>query len=261
MSILLWLLCLVWVRHAAAVCGVSCQAAQKISLEQFYNDLDGPRWGKQQGWLQPGQPHCSWQGVRCCDSSNVLPGTSTPCPVAGGVAGLDLAGNNLTGPWPAAALSGLSDSLVQLNLRSNKLSGNLPSSISNLGALSKLNIDNNKLTGPLPASMGQLANLTQFSAAGNKLSGALPAGLSDAQQLQWLLLDSNQLTGSVDPALLQLPQLEVLNLQDNRLSGPLPDLNTPGMRKVVWGLRSDCRRGFQRGVVSGPKHAADVLVF
>jgi len=226
--VIFWLLLLLGSSHAAAVCDSSCQASQRTSLEQLYSDLNGSQWPKQLGWMQPAQPHCSWWGVRCCNSSNVLPGSSTPCPVSGGVAVLELAGNNLTGQWPAAALDGLSDSLVHLNLRSNQLTGSLPGSISNLVSLSRLNIDNNKLSGSLPSELGQLGNLTQLSAAGNRFSGAIPAGFGGLQQLQWLLLDSNRLTGSIPAALLQLPQLEVLKLQDNQLSGSLPDLTTTG---------------------------------
>jgi hypothetical protein len=225
--VILWLLCLVGLSHAATVCDSTCQAAQRASLERLYDDLGGSGWSSQQGWNQ-NEVYCTWQGVRCCDSSNLLPDSSIPCPVEGAVAGLDLAGNSLVGPWPAAALSGLAESLVHLNLRSNQLSGSLPSSISGLASLSRLLIDENRFTGPLPDEIGQLTNLTQFSAASNAFSGNLPAGLNNLQQLQWLLLDSNQLLGAVDAALLQLPQLEVLNLQDNQLSGALPALSGAG---------------------------------
>lgn len=225
--VILWLLCLVGLSHAATVCDGTCQTAQRASLEKFYDDLGGSGWSSQQGWNQNAE-FCTWQGVRCCDSSSLLPDSSIPCPVQGAVAGLDLAGNSLVGPWPAAALSGLADSLVHLNLRSNQLSGSLPSSISDLEALSRLIIDENRFAGPLPDEIGQLDNLTQFSAASNAFSGSLPAGLSSLQQLQWLLLDSNRLTGSVNADLLQLPQLEVLNLQDNQLSGALPALSGIG---------------------------------
>lgn len=227
MYVILWLLCLVGLSHAATVCDSTCQAAQRASLEQLHDDLGGSGWTKQQGWNQNTQ-YCTWQGVRCCSSSNLLPGSSISCPVEGAVAGLDLAGNNLVGPWPAAALAGLAESLVHVNLRSNQLSGSLSSSIGDLTQLSRLLIDENRFTGALPDEVGQLNNLTQFSAGSNAFSGSVPTALSNLQQLQWLLLDSNQLIGAVDADLLQLPQLEVLNLQDNQLSGALPGLSGSG---------------------------------
>lgn len=230
--VFIWLLCLVGVSHAASVCDNTCQAAQQASLEQLYSGLGGPQWLRQQGWTQ-GASYCSWQGVRCCGSNNLMAGSSVPCPVEGAVAGLDLSGNNLSGAWPAAALSGLADSLVHLNMRSNQLAGDLPSSISDLTQLFRLYIGDNRFTGPLPAALGQLNNLTQFSASSNGFSGSLPASLSNLDKLQWLLLDSNRLTGAVDADLLQLPQLEVLNLQSNQLSGALPLLSSTGKQSAL----------------------------
>lgn len=234
--VIVLLLCLLGVSHAASVCDSTCQAAQQASLEQLYTDLGGPQWPKQQGWTQ-GASYCSWQGVRCCGSSNLMAGSSVPCPVEGAVAGLDLAGNSLSGAWPAAALSGLADSLVHLNMRSNQIAGGLPSSISDLTQLSRLYIDENRFTGPFPAALGQLSNLTEFSASSNGFSGSLPASLSNLDKLQWLLLDSNQLTGAVDADLLQLPQLEMLNLQNNQLSGALPPLSGVGKQSILPGRR------------------------
>lgn len=242
-SLLWWVSCLLvsGLTHAAPPCDSTCQAAQRDALEQLYSDLGGPRWAQAQGWTDPAQPHCTWAGVRCCNSSTgLLPGTSLACPVAGGVAGLDLAANNATGPWPADALRGLADSLVLLNLRSNQLTGSIPSDIGDLTSLQRLYLDNNRLSGPLPDELGSLSNLTQFSAAANRLSGPLPASLASMPALQWLLLDGNRLSGSVDPALLQLPQLEVLNLQENKLEGQLPPLPDAGgcgaaaQSDVVW---------------------------
>jgi hypothetical protein len=226
--VILWLLCLVVVSHAAPACDTACQSAQRASLLRLYDDLQGPKWAKQQGWREQSAQYCAWQGVRCCGDTNLMAGSSLACPVAGAVAGLELPGNGLGGPWPAAALDGLKDTLVSLNLRSNQLTGPLPSSVSDLSVLSRLYIDNNKLTGPLPAALGSMANLTQLSASGNSFSGPLPASLADLTQLQWLLLDSNQLSGGVSAGVVQLPQLEVLNLQQNQLSGPLPAVTSAG---------------------------------
>lgn len=216
---------------AAAACDSTCQAAQQASLQQLYGALGGPEWSRQQGWATAAPDYCTWQGVRCCSSNGLMARSTIPCPVTDAVAGLDLAGNKLAGPWPAAALSGLSESLVHLDVRGNQLTGSIPSSISGLASISRLYVDENSLTGPLPAALGQLGNLTEFSAAANRFSGGVPASLTDLQQLQWLLLDRNQLTGGVDAGLLQLPQLEVLDLQDNQLSGALPPIAVTGQQQ------------------------------
>lgn len=230
--VILWLLCLVVVSHAAPACDTACQTAQRASLLRLYDDLGGPKWAKQQGWREQSAQYCAWQGVRCCGDTNLMAASSVACPVAGSVAGLDLPGNSLSGTWPAAALDGLKDTLVSLNLRSNQLIGPLPSSVSDLSVLYRLYIDNNKLSGPLPAELGSLSNLTQLSASGNGFSGPLPASLADLTQLQRLLLDGNQLSGGVSADVVQLPQLEVLNLQHNQLSGPLPEVSSAGAHQM-----------------------------
>jgi hypothetical protein len=253
-----WLPCwlLAWLLLAApaawaapGACDAACQAAQLAALRQLYGDLSGPTWARQTGWSEGGPPAasaCGWAGVKCCNGSSYVQGSSTPCPLPGGVAALELPANGLRGPWPGTALSSLSDSLVALDLRSNQLTGSIDGpGIGSMSALTTLLLDHNKLSGPLPGELGQLPALKQLSASGNSLSGPLPAALGGAQQLQWLLLERNQLTGALPPALLQLQQLQVLNLQRNRLSGQLPDVGAAGAcvgcaRVMVLGLDSAC---------------------
>jgi hypothetical protein len=228
---------------AGAVCGPSCQDSQAVALQQLYADLDGARWARQAGWREPtsAAPLCTWDGVACCSDDGLVDGSaSMACPLPGGVAGLQLAGNRLSGSWPGDALAALGGSLVALNLRSNSLTGSLPTSIGDdLPALVSLDVGANALSGPLPASLGQLTNLTHLSAGGNALSGPLPASaLGCLQSLRWLLLEHNALSGPLPAGLLQLPSLAALSLAYNRLSGPLPNLAAAGARRcaLLWGM-------------------------
>lgn len=209
----------------AAVCDTGCQAQQRSSLNDLYAATGGRGWRRQSGWDSGSLDHCSWVGVSCCGTDGI-PDASGPrsaaCPLPGGVAGLDLGLNNLTGAWPAAALAGLSSSLAYINLRGNSLQGRLPESISGLQQLSVLYIDDAGLSGALPAGLGQLANLTQLTAAGNGFSGALPSSLGQLQRLRRLTVSSNALTGAFPVSLLALPQLLQLDVSNNQLSGQLP---------------------------------------
>jgi hypothetical protein len=209
----------------AAVCDADCQSQQRSSLTELYAATGGQGWRRQSGWDSGSLDHCSWFGVSCC-GTNGTPDAPAPrsgaCPLPGGVAGLDLALNNLTGAWPAAAVAGLSSSLAYLNLRGNSLQGRLPESISGLVQLSVLYIDDTGLSGALPTGLGQLANLTQLSAAGNGFSGALPSSLGQLQRLRQLTVSSNALTGAFPASLLALPQLQQLDVSNNLLSGQLP---------------------------------------
>lgn len=208
--------------QAASVCDNQCQSQQRESLLALYEFLGGPEWARRDGWGSA--DHCSWAGVHCCAAQTAAKASgdrSGVCPLPGGVAGLDLALNNATGPWPASALAGLSSSLAYLNFRGNSLQGQLPASIGDLKQLSVLFIDNTGLSGSLPAGLGQLLNLTQLSAANNRFTGPIPAGLATLQRLQRLTLYSNQLTGTFPAKLLALPQLQQLDVSGNRLTGQL----------------------------------------
>lgn len=209
----------------AAVCNLECQTQQRSSLTELYAATGGQGWRRQSGWDSGSLDHCSWHGVSCCGTNNVSDTSgqrSDACPLPGGVAGLDLAMNNLTGAWPAAALAGLSSSLAYVNLRGNSLQGRLPESISGLQQLSVLYVDGTGLSGGLPSSLGQLTNLTQLSAAGNRFSGALPSSLGQLQRLRRFTVSSNCLTGVFPASLLALPQLQQLDVSNNALSGQLP---------------------------------------
>ncbi|XP_021650482.2 probably inactive leucine-rich repeat receptor-like protein kinase At5g48380 isoform X2 [Hevea brasiliensis] len=63
-------------------------------------------------------------------------------------------------------------SLTGLDFSSNRLSGSIPSDISNF--LNILKLDNNRLTGSIPLQLGQLPRMKTFSVANNLLSGQVP---------------------------------------------------------------------------------------
>jgi hypothetical protein len=220
----------------AAVCDADCKSQQRSSLVELYAATGGQGWRRQSGWNSGSPDHCSWFGVTCCGPDGT-PEASEPrsgaCTLPGGVAGLDLALNNLTGAWPAAALAGLSSSLAYLNLRGNGLQGRLPESISDLQQLSVLYIDDAGLSGALPASLGQLTNLTQLSAIGNGFSGALPSSLAQLQRLRRFTVGGNALTGVFPASLLALPQLQQLDVSNNQLSGQLPVAAPPGVSSSI----------------------------
>ena len=64
--------------------------------------------------------------------------------------------------------------LVDLNLGSNDLSGEIPAGIGNLTDLEYLYLDNNDLSGEIPAEIGNLTNLWVLYLYNNNLSGTIP---------------------------------------------------------------------------------------
>lgn len=147
--------------------------------------------GRKLNW-DPASPICtSWTGINCS-----VDGTS--------VIGVRLPGIGLTGPIPGNTLGKL-NSLKVLSLRSNRLSGSLPSDILSLPSLNYLFLQNNNFSGDIPTSL--------------------------SPRLSVLDLSFNSLTGSIPLTFRNLSQLTALSLQNNSLSGPIPDLGTSHLRR------------------------------
>ena len=82
--------------------------------------------------------------------------------------------------------------VLELNLPSNQLSGEVPPGLGNLARLRVLRLYNNQLNGEIPPKLGKLANLRQLYLRGNRLSGEIPPELSKLANLWALSLDDNR---------------------------------------------------------------------
>ena len=138
----------------------------------------------------------------------------------GRVTRLDLRNNRLTGEIPAE-LGSLAD-LEQLSLPDNQLTGEIPAELGNLSNLRHLELWSNQLTGEIPPELANLANLEQFAVGGNRLSGNIPEELGNLSNLRELHLPTNQLTGEIPSELGNLSSLKHLNLNNNRFTGAIP---------------------------------------
>ncbi|KAM0007672.1 putative non-specific serine/threonine protein kinase [Helianthus debilis subsp. tardiflorus] len=90
------------------------------------------------------------------------------------VVNMDLSSNKLTGEIPVE-LTALA-SLMGLNLSHNHLSGSIPDSIGNMKALTSLDFSDNQLRGTIPPSMAALNFLSWMNLSHNNLSGRIPTG-------------------------------------------------------------------------------------
>ena len=138
----------------------------------------------------------------------------------GGVTGLTLVSNNLTGliPPELGRLSGL----TQLDLRANNLTGPIPPELGSLSGLTALELGSNDLTGPIPPELGALSRLTVLDLGLNDLTGPVPPELGGLSGLVYLRLRSNDLTGAIPPELGGLSGLRQLGLTSNDLTGAIP---------------------------------------
>jgi hypothetical protein len=109
-----------------------------------------------------------------------------------------------------------------IELDDNGLTGQLPTSFSDLPYLETFSANGNDIGGSIPQLSG-LTKLTYFSAYENQLVGVIPS-LAGLTALERFDVDVNQLTGTIPP-LTGLTNLKVFSVYYNQLTGPIPSLS------------------------------------
>uniref|UniRef100_A0A7N2L605 Disease resistance R13L4/SHOC-2-like LRR domain-containing protein n=2 Tax=Quercus lobata TaxID=97700 RepID=A0A7N2L605_QUELO len=104
--------------------------------------------------------------------------------------------------------------MVSLQLNSG-LIGEVPSSFSNLKALSSLSLRGNYLNGTIPSSLSNLKELSYLDLQGNYLSGPIPTSLGNLTKVTQIFLDSNYFTGHIPSSLSHLKDLNLIDLSFN----------------------------------------------
>ncbi|KAL2927022.1 hypothetical protein RDABS01_022804 [Bienertia sinuspersici] len=150
-------------------------------------------------------PVCSsWVGITCSSDNN-------------SVIAVRLPGVGLRGRIPNNTLGKL-DRLTTLSLRSNLLSGSLPSDLLSLPSIQYVYLQRNIISGKIPASLSP--RLISLDLAFNSLEGEIPLTVQNLTNLNKLLLQNNSLTGSIPK--LNSRNLQYLNLSNNHLNGSIP---------------------------------------
>ncbi|XP_041005152.1 probable inactive receptor kinase At2g26730 [Juglans microcarpa x Juglans regia] len=149
---------------------------------------------------------CDWVGVEC-DANRSY------------VYHLRLPGVGLVGPIPPNTLGRLSGLRI-LSLRSNRLSGEIPSDFSNLTLLRSLYLQNNELSGQFPPSLTRLSRLTRLDLSFNNFTGPIPSSINKLTHLTGLLLENNSFSSTL-PSI--TANLDTFNVSNNRLNGSIPE--------------------------------------
>lgn len=148
--------------------------------------------GGKVNWSSSTSVCTSWVGVTCSpDGSHVH--------------SLRLPGVGLRGSLPGNTLGKLKG-LISLSLRSNSLSGSLPSDILSLPSLRFIYLQHNNFSGDIPDDL--------------------------PPRLVFLDLSYNSFTGQIPGTIMNLTYLIGLNLQNNSLRGPIPDVNLPNLKDL-----------------------------
>eukprot|EP00250_Pteridium_aquilinum_P020857 c24965_g4_i2 orf=329-2242(-) len=158
---------------------------------------------------------CDWEGVEC--TGTLSSATSLR------VTSLRLPGAGLSGRIPDASLGHLTELRV-LSLRSNKLSGSLPTDLSNCTFIRSIYLQHNKFSGPLPINFSLWPNLLHLDLSFNNFSTSIPPSLAKLAQLKSLFLQNNSLSGPI-PAL-NITSLGNFSVAYNHLEGAIPNTST-----------------------------------
>ncbi|KAF2907130.1 hypothetical protein DAI22_12g072900 [Oryza sativa Japonica Group] len=120
--------------------------------------------------------------------------------------------------------------LQVLNLKGNKLDGELPDNIKEGCALSALDFSDNLIQGQLPRSLVACRNLEILDIGNNQISDSFPCWMSKLPVLRVLVLQSNKFIGQVlDPSYTrygnncQFTSLRIADIASNNFSGTLPE--------------------------------------
>lgn len=168
------------------------------------NSQNQPNWG----WNLSSDP-CSdsWNGVTCYNNTLT-------------VRRIVLDELDLTGTLDVGSLC-VTQALTVLSLNANNVVGAFSEEIVNCTRLTHIYLRGNRLSGNLPSSLSGLGNLKRLDVSDNGFSGNLP-DLSRISGLLTFLAEDNQLTGGIPD--FDFSNLQEFNVSNNRLSGPIPDV-------------------------------------
>jgi Leucine-rich repeat (LRR) protein len=125
-----------------------------------------------------------------------------------------------------------SDQLYAISMQSNYISGDIPSSLTELTALIYLDLASNYIYGKIPANIGNLSNLNEILLYQNYMSSTLPPSITQLRTIETMMLQQNQFSGDLDTLFSvnaskvkdasNLYLLSTIDLSDNGFTGTLP---------------------------------------
>mmetsp|Transcript_17964 Transcript_17964/g.44382 ORF Transcript_17964/g.44382 Transcript_17964/m.44382 type:complete len:118 (+) Transcript_17964:1325-1678(+) len=108
------------------------------------------------------------------------------------------------------------------------LSGEIPSSLSQLTRLQRLYLQDNNIQGNIPSQFGGIISLQRIQLQNNKLTGTIPRELGGFLGLILLKLEGNNLTGEMPEeicALRDVGRIDSLEILETDCTDPLLKVN------------------------------------
>ncbi|KAL4633093.1 hypothetical protein ACB092_04G096500 [Castanea dentata] len=132
---------------------------------------------------------------------------------------LDLSFNYINGSIPSS-FSQLP--LVILSLSGNRLSGEIPKGIGEIGSLEELVLEANQLVGHLPENLGNLSNLKRLVLNANNFTGTIPETFGKLTNLTEFRIDGTAISGKIPGFIGNWIKLDRLDMQGTFMEGPIP---------------------------------------
>ena len=194
--------------------------SDSLALVAIYNASKGDSWTK--GKWDLTKEISTWTGVKLDDANRVceLKLTTTVA---------------IPEEWTLPDdISSLTE-LVDLRINKQKLTGNIPEAIYDLGKLQTLYLQGNLFTGPLSPSVGKLTELTQLYIDQNAtMTGSIPKEIGQLKKLQRINISQSGIGGEIPVELGQCESLLQFMAFKSKLSGELPDIwDLPQLQTVM----------------------------
>lgn len=185
-------------------------------LMALYEATGGENWTNSENWGSD-LPLSEWYGVT---TEMIEPQTKAGEPVER-VVELILRENNLTGELPAA-LGGLTELRFLSFFKNFDLTGVLPAELGNLSKLGWLELQMNSWTGVLPEELGNLKELTYLGITSDYFDPQpFPDWLCTLTKLEDIRMSCN-FTGNLPAEMANLSNLWLISMNDNQLTGSIP---------------------------------------
>lgn len=210
LAVLVWIIVYSYCPHLFAA-AQSTDPAEVAALKKIKASLGDPH-GNLKNWGKGDPCNIPWTGVICYNAT-----------LSDGyfhVLQLELLTMNLTGNL--APEIGNLQQLQILDFMWNNISGSIPKEIGNITTLQLLLLNGNNLSGPLPEELGNLSNLDRIQIDQNKIEGPVPKSFAKLNKTKHFHMNNNSLSGQIPKELSTLQSLVHLLLDNNNLTGELP---------------------------------------
>jgi len=189
---------------------------QRYAMVTLFYATNGHAWTLSNSWLLYTISECQWYSNSGWDGS-----TGVCDEEEERLQSLMLGSNDLFGTLPLE-IGFLGETLQQMDVRSNRIQGSIPPTISLLTNLMRFDIETNSFTGSIPSEMGLLTSLIIADMSGNNLTQALPTEFGVLANLRELSVASNLLTGAIPTEFGSMTAMEKLSVENNALNSTIP---------------------------------------